>query len=55
MTSDRPTPIGEHHYRDTVSAPPPDFDDDRPATLPPESGVVIVRPRLTTSTVGEMI
>ena len=39
MTSDRPTPIGEHHYRDTVNAPPPDFDDDRPATLPPESAV----------------
>jgi len=37
--SDRPTPIGEHHYRDTTEGPPPDFEDElRSTILPPPSG-----------------
>ena len=28
--SDRPTPIGEFHYRDTIEAPPPGYDIDAP-------------------------
>ncbi len=39
--SDRPTPVGECHYRDTIEAPPPDGCDldersERETMLPGE-------------------
>jgi hypothetical protein len=41
MTSDRPTPIGEFHYRDTIEAPPPGYDIDAPGEDTDRVGCVL--------------
>jgi len=55
MNSDRPTPFEEYYRRDTDVAPPPDFNEDRPATLPPESAVRVCQWLHVVGPMGEPI
>jgi len=54
MTSDRPTPVGEVDPRDTIPmSTPVGWDEDRPATLPPESAVRVCQYMRVVGPTGE--